>query len=310
MTVGTIRRDYEHRPIERPDWLPPAVWPFETVTIAVSGSRVAVTDVGVGPTLLFAHAAQWSFLWRDVMLQLSDRFRCIAFDPPGFGLSDRVPTERQTLAAVRDTVGEIVDHLDLRGITLVMHDLGGVSALAAAAERPDRFEGLVAANTFGWRPSGVLFRPMLAVFGSVWMRELDAYTAFLSAATSWFGVGRHLDGRSRKAFRRGLDRPARRGMHRLFKSARKSPEIYEAVDVAVHERLQQLPLLTIFGSLGDYLVFQPKWRKRYPDCEQVEVPWGMHFPMSDNPTLVADSIAAWHDRAVGPKVGGASPTGG
>lgn len=284
-----------------PDWLTTEVWPFPTRRLTVAGRGVAVTDVGEGPVLLFCHAGQWSFLWRDLVAALADRYRCVTFDPPGFGLSDRVPADDLTLEMVGEVIGGIIDDLDLRDVTLVMHDLGGVTALAAAASRAERVVALAAVNTFGWRPSGVLFRTMLTVFGSAWMRGLDGVTGFLPrAASTRLGVGRHLDRRSRAAFRRGMDARARRGMHRLFAAARRSPDVYRDAELA-HRSLAGRPLLMVFGAWGDYLRFRRRWRVLYPSAREVTVPHGLHFPMSDDPRLVADAIAGWHLEVVGPR---------
>lgn len=252
---------------QRPDWLAEEVWPFELRSVRLEGTRVSYTDVGDGPTLLFCHAGMWSFLWRDVLRAL-------------------------------------VDTLELDEVTLVLHDLGGPTALAAAAAMPERVAGLAAVNTFGWRPSGLPFRTMLAVFGSAWMRELDARTGWLPAAsTSRFGVGRQLDRPSRRAFRRGMDREARRTMHLLFRSARQSEDVFVSAARGI-ELLRDRPVLTVFGALGDYLRFRPKWRARFVDAHDVTVPWGLHFPMCDDPHLTATSIDGWHRRHVAPRPDG------
>lgn len=284
--------------MHRPEWLPEPVWPFPIRTIDVDDAAVAYTDTGAGPTLLFVHAGQWSFVWRDVIAALRPRFRCVTFDAPGSGLSDRVAPSRQNLAAVRDAAGALIDHLDLRGITLVIHDLGGVTALAAAAPRAERFVGLAAVNTFGWRPSGPLFRGMLAVVGSGWLRTLDGWTRFLPTATSTAaGVGAHLDRSGRRAFRRGLDREAVHAMHRLFASARHSPDVYRDAARAVHDGLAHLPVLTVFGRWSDYLGLQPQWKRRFPAARQVTA-GRFHFPMNDDPATVATALASWHQRQV------------
>lgn len=296
-------------PHERPAWLPTDVWPFELKSMETRAGRVSVTDVGQGPTLLFCHAGMWSLLWRDVILDLSRHYRCVALDPPGSGLSERIAPERRTLATVRDTVRGIVASLELGGMTLVLHDLGGPTALAAVSTVPERVAGIAAVNTFGWKPTGVLFRTMLAIFGSWWMREVDAYTGWLPAAsTTRFGVGRHLDGPSRRAFRQGMDSDARRTMHLLFRSVRRSEQVFAEVAHAV-EVMAGRPLLTVFGQHGDYLRFQPEWRARFDAATEVTVPRGMHFPMCDAPTLTAEAIDRWHREHVSPSIRPASGSG-
>jgi pimeloyl-ACP methyl ester carboxylesterase len=282
--------------LQRPDWLPESVWPFEIQALDVHDTTVAYTDVGQGPTMMFSHAGQWSFVWRDVITELSPQYRCVTFDPPGSGLSQRVGVPR--LAIVRDTIGTLIDHLDLRDITLVMHDLGGVTALAAIADRPGRVAGLAAVNTFGWRPAGPLLRGMLALAGSSWMREVDAWTRLLPAATTTrLGAGRNLDPPSRRAFRRGLDRDAVRAMHRLFASARTSPEVFRDAERALQAELRRVPLLTVFGAWSDYFGFQQQWRQRFPDARQVRA-GRYHFPMADNPKQFAAVIRSWHAERV------------
>ena len=53
-------------------------------------------------------------------------------------------------------------------------------------------------------------------------------------------------------------------------------------------------LLTIFGENNDPLGFQPAWAERFARIEQFEVPNGSHFPMCDDPGLVANAIRTWH----------------
>ncbi len=288
------------KPFARPAWLPADVWPFETRMLAVEGPEIAVTDVGRGPALLF-YTGIGSFIWRDVMLRLSGDFRCIAVDPPGIGLSARISRSDATLAHSAGAVVATIDALDLRDLTLVVHDSGGPPALAAAGRRRARMRALVGVNTFGWRPSGAAFRGMLAIMGGSFTRQLNLATGALArlSATS-FGVGRHLDQKSRRAYRAGLLQ-SMNAFHDYLHDARNS-DLYEEVDRAVGGPLARLPLLTIFGERNDPLKFQPQWKMRFPAARQLVVPRGNHFPMCDAPDLVADQIRRWYDECVGRNV--------
>jgi haloalkane dehalogenase len=276
-----------------PAWLPATVWPFKTTQLDVDGSAIAIAEVGAGPVLLF-YTGIGSFVWRDVMVRLSADFRCVVLDPPGIGLSGSVPRSATTLAHSARAVAAVIKALDLANVTLVIHDTGAPPALAAAARTPDRIRGIVGVNTFGWKPAGAAFRGMLAVMGSSTMRRIDLATGVLARVTSTaFGVGRHLDDTSRRAYRAGLAR-SMGAFHDYLGEARFSDEIYDEVTRALTGPFRSLPLLTIFGERNDPLGFQPQWKRLFPDCRQITIPKGNHFPMCDAPDLVADSIRAWH----------------
>ncbi|WP_072691285.1 alpha/beta fold hydrolase [Rhodococcus marinonascens] len=281
--------------IDRPEWLSEAAWPWSTRALPAADGHVAITDVGGGPVLVFVHTGAWSFVWRDLLRALTPMFRCITIDAPGCGLSDRVPGERVSLQASADAVRTMLEQLDLADVTLVAHDLGGPAALAAAAAQPDRIAAIAAINCFGWRPTGTAFRGMLAVMGSTPLRATDAALGWLPRATSGrFGVGRRWTKDDRTVFRAGIDRSARESWHRYFADARKADRIYQKIDAALAGSLTDRPLLTVFGEHNDPLNFQPQWRQRFPRAQQEIVPGGIHFPMCDDPELVATMLHNWH----------------
>jgi haloalkane dehalogenase len=305
--VSTERRTFNYTSfaplvsLRRPLWLSESVWPFQTSALEVEGSKIAVTDVGQGPVVLFVHTGFWSFIWRDVVLRLAPDFRCICFDAPGTGQSDRLPAANISLEKASRALTAVIQALDLADITLVFHDLGGPSGIAGAARMPDRIRGLCAVNTFAWKPSGIPFRGMLALMGSAPIKEFSAWTGILTRITaSAFGVGRHLDASSRKAFCAGVGRQGVRAFHSYILDARKSQAIYEQLDQALTGPFRRLPLLTIFGERNDPLGFQLRWKQLFSDASQVVVAKGNHFPMCDDPDLVAASIRELHHDRVAP----------
>jgi pimeloyl-ACP methyl ester carboxylesterase len=288
-------------PNRRPAWLSESAWPFQTSALDVDGCRIAVTDVGQGPVLLFVHTGFWSFVWRDLMLRLNDEFRCICFDAPGTGQSGRLPSTDITLDRASRALVAVIKVLDLKGITLVLHDLGGPSGLAGAAWVPDRIRGLCAVNTFAWRPSGVAFRGMLAMMGSTAMREFDALTGLLPRITAGpFGIGRHMDERSRRTFLAGIGPQGIRAFHSYMRDAGRSDVLYDRVQQALEGPFRELPLMTIFGESNDPLGFQARWRALFADAPRIVVGRGNHFPMCDDPNLVAVAIRTWHRNRVVP----------
>ena len=72
----------------RPNWVSPALFPFESRFVEIEGSRVHYVDEGEGPVLLLLHGnPTWSFVYREVISCLRKEFRCIALDYPGYGNS-------------------------------------------------------------------------------------------------------------------------------------------------------------------------------------------------------------------------------
>lgn len=280
--------------LERPAWLSHETWPFPLTTIPSGEHHLSITDVGEGPTLLIVHVGMWSILWRDVLAELQTTFRCVTLDAPANGLTSGPGKVNMVHAAA--AVDAVVQHLALDDITLVFHDLGGVASLEAASLWPERIRGIAAINTFGWRPSGIAFRSMLAMMGNPIMREIDVWTGWLPRmASTHFGVGRQWDKATRRAFRKGMQHRGRRSLHRYMKSVQKHD--FSAIESTV-SAFSDLPLLTVFGEKNDPLGFQPMWAERFANHTQVVVESGMHFPMCDDPQQVSAAITDWHGTQV------------
>jgi haloalkane dehalogenase len=123
---------------------------FEPHYRQVNDLRLAHIDIGDGAPVLFMHGEPtWSFLWRKVIPPVRDAgFRCIAPDLAGFGRSDK-PIDFDWYSYDRHTeiAAGLLEDLDIRGATVVVHDWGGPIGLRLAIEHPDRIERIVAMDT-------------------------------------------------------------------------------------------------------------------------------------------------------------------
>lgn len=126
-------------------------YPFEPHYVEVGDVRMHYVDEGAGrPVLLLHGEPSWSYLYRKMIPLLTGAgFRAVAPDLVGFGRSDK-PAAREDYTYQRhmDWLTAFVIALDLRDITLVGQDWGGLLGLRLAAEQEKRFAGIVAANTF------------------------------------------------------------------------------------------------------------------------------------------------------------------
>jgi haloalkane dehalogenase len=125
-------------------------FPFESAYRQVDGLRLAHLDEGEGQPVIFFHGEPtWSFLWRKVIPPVRDAgFRCLAPDLAGFGRSDK-PTDFDFYSYDRHTelAGTLLEDLDVRHATAVVHDWGGPIGLRLAVEHPERISRLVILDT-------------------------------------------------------------------------------------------------------------------------------------------------------------------
>ena len=125
------------------------------------GLRVAYVDVGLGagPVFLCLHGQPtWAYLYRRMIPLFAESGRVVAPDLIGFGRSDK-PLEDgfHTFDAHRAMLLRFVERLDLRDITLVVQDWGGILGLTLPMELGDRVRRLLIMNTalpVGEAPSG------------------------------------------------------------------------------------------------------------------------------------------------------------
>jgi haloalkane dehalogenase len=125
-------------------------FPWESSFRDVDGLRLAHVDEGEGPPVVMVHGEPtWSYLWRKLVAPVRDAgFRVVLPDHAGFGRSDK-PPDPAWYSYDRHTahLGHLLEHLDLRGATMVVHDWGGPIGLRAAVEHADRVDRLVIMDT-------------------------------------------------------------------------------------------------------------------------------------------------------------------
>lgn len=125
-------------------------WPFQPQYLDFEGMRMHYVDEGKGETILLLHGEpSWAYLYRKMIPLLSNGHRVIAPDWLGFGRSDK-PTkfEDYTYDLHFRSLTHFLDKLDLKDITIVLQDWGGLLGLGMVGQRPDLFKRLVIMNTF------------------------------------------------------------------------------------------------------------------------------------------------------------------
>ena len=138
------------------------LYPFAPQYRTVNGVRIHFVDEGSGEPVVLVHGdPTWGFLYRNFIPPLSRRYRCIVPDHMGMGKSETpaTPYPYRLSHHIRNLEALLLE-MDLRAMTLVLHDWGGPVGLGVAVRHPDRVRRLVLLNTWAaaaW-PGGPLPR--------------------------------------------------------------------------------------------------------------------------------------------------------
>lgn len=123
---------------------------FKPHYVEIDGARVHYIDEGSGEVVLMLHGEpSWCYLYRKMVGPVVDAgCRVVAPDFIGFGRSDKLSEiDDYTYQMHVDTLWSFIQALDLRNLTFVMQDWGGLIGLRVAAEHPERAARLVVMNT-------------------------------------------------------------------------------------------------------------------------------------------------------------------
>jgi pimeloyl-ACP methyl ester carboxylesterase len=105
--------------------------------VEVAQHRLFVVERGQGPTLLLVHGFPTSsYDYREMMERLAPHFRCIAFDFPGYGLSDKPAAYSYSLFQQADALEGLLRALRVQTARVVCHDMG-TSVLCELLARQD-----------------------------------------------------------------------------------------------------------------------------------------------------------------------------
>jgi haloalkane dehalogenase len=272
------------------------LFPFTSRWFDSSAGRVHYVDEGEGRPLLLLHGnPTWSFLYRGVITRLQDRFRCIAPDYPGFGLSDRPAGYGYTPAEHAAVIGELVAHLDLHDLVVMGQDWGGPIGSWVAASAPERIGGLVYGNTWFWpttRLATIVFSRVMSSPPMQWaiLQRNFFVERLIPAATA-----RRLSREEMEHYRGVQSTPAdRRGVavfpRQLLAAKPWLAELAERVPQALGGK----PVLLVWGMRDLAFApgaFVPRMRATFSDVRVVELPKAKHFIQEDAPDDIASAIA-------------------
>lgn len=279
-----------------------SAYPFEPRFVEVDGGWMHYVDEGPrdGEPVLALHGnPTWSFLYRTLVRGLGERWRVVAPDHLGCGLSDKPQSWPYTLSAHVDNLERLVLELDLRRLTLVLHDWGGAIGMGLAARVPERIARLVVLNTAAFPSDRMPLRirvcrtPLLGRFC------VQAFNAFARAATH-MAVARPLSAEARRGLLAPYDAWARRLATWKFVDDipmsprhRSWPALVAIADAL--PRFRALPTCIVWGE-RDFCftpAFRRMWQERFPEAEVHALPDAGHYLLEDAPDEVVGHVRAF-----------------
>lgn len=285
----------------RPAWVDDELFPFKSRFLELDGNVVHYVDDGEGPTLLLLHGNPvWSFVYRDVISTLRARFRCVALDVPGFGLSSASPGYRYRAEDHAAVLTAFLDELDLNDVTLVGHNWGGPLGLRTATQHPERFDRFVLSNTWAWPlngdPSSELFsRGMGNPIGRALLRRSNLLVhAFIPSAHK----RRKLTDHELAHYRHPTATPdCRRAAAALPGELVGARRFFTALTEQLPS-VQQTPTLILWADTDP--IFTDKYRRRleqtFPNHTTTTLHNTGHFLQSDAPAEFSHAIEHWSDQ--------------
>ena len=274
----------------------PRLFPFLSRWHNASVGRIHYIDEGEGRPLLLLHGnPTWSFLYRTIILALRDRFRCVAIDYPGFGLSERPAGYRYTPGEHAAAVREVVDALSLNDMVVMGQDWGGPIGMSIAADDPDGVAGLVMGNTWCWPTDRFTNRAFSRIMSSPPLRRAILHRNFFVERLIPAGTGRRLTQEEMEHYRAVQPAPELRlGVAEFPRQLVAAGSWLELLNERVRTRLTGKPLLLVWGMRDVAFApkpFIPRWRSMFADATLVELPAAKHFIQEDAPGDIAVAIA-------------------
>lgn len=272
------------------------LYPFASRWFESDVGRVHYVDEGEGTPILFCHGnPTWSFLYRKIVRELRDRFRCVAVDYPGFGLSVRPDAYGYTAAEHARVVGALVDELSLDGFIVMGQDWGGPVGMSVATERAERVRGIVLGNTWFWPVERLATKVFSRVLSSGYMQRRILERNYFVERVMPRAMTHELTPREMDHYR-GVQptSEARRGVAELPRQLLDADDFLAGLWDAVPARLWDKPALLTWG-MKDFAFparsHISRIRLALPHAEVVELPRANHFIQEDAPHDIVRGIA-------------------
>jgi haloalkane dehalogenase len=286
-------------------------WPYKAHYNEASGFGMHYIDEGKGEIILALHGEPtWGYLFRHLVRAFSPKYRVIVPDHMGFGKSETPQHRRYLLQDHIDNLERFVLDLDLKDITLVMHDFGGPVGMGLAIRHPDRIKRIISTN--GPTPLGqpglveVLMKNGAAspwfswIFKAFEEGTLElvlgqlGYNMLSTLKLNGFENNDLITSTWLHAYNAHFKSPQyAKGAIGWAKGFAEGTHQFESVDMSTAEKLSQKPAMAIWGMADKTLqpqYFLPLFSEAFPNGRIHRLDGVGHYSPEDAPEQITDHI--------------------
>nr|WP_320011621.1 alpha/beta fold hydrolase [uncultured Desulfobulbus sp.] len=277
-----------------------AQYPFQPNYLDIRGHRLAYLDEGEGLALVMVHGnPSWSYLYRNLVTQLQDRYRCIVPDHMGCGFSDKPLNYPYRLENHIENLEFLLDHLGVKRCVLLVHDWGGAIGMGWAGRYPERVAGCVVMNTAAFPSPHIPLRIDICrwpFLGEFLVRGLNGF----AGAAIVMAVKKRMSRSVARSFLAPYNNWHNRiAVHRFVKDIPMHPSHPSwSTLTQIEENLVKLrhhPMLLCWGG-GDFCFhdwFYKQWQARFPGAEAHYFQDAGHYLLEDGFEQIAPRIEAF-----------------
>ncbi|WP_439880217.1 alpha/beta fold hydrolase [Pontibacter sp. MBLB2868] len=281
----------------KPEWLDTKEYPFKSHYLQLEAGKMHYIDEGKGAPIVMIHGTPaWSFVYRNLIKILRKKYRCIAMDMIGFGLSDKPDNFSYKPRAHAANFEKLMEHLQLKDITLLVHDFGTPIGLAYAIKYPENVQRIAMINSWTWslskhqtftKTSKYLVGPLGKFLHS--KLNVSAHTL----VNELFGNEDKVPEPIKEHYVKALGNPNQRV--RKLACARELVGVTKWYEELWQQRkkIQDIPTLILWGERDKLIKIEAlqRWKKFFHESYVIHFEDGGHFLQEDNAEEVANYVS-------------------
>ena len=250
-----------------------SIYPFESKYFEVGDHKLHYVDEGIGDVIFLIHGnPTWSFYYREIIKDLSTKYRVIALDHLGCGLSDKPDYYDYTLANRVHHLTNFINSFQLEKYSMMVHDWGGAIGFGHATNHASEIHKMIILNTAAFLSTKIPFSISLCknkFFGKFLVESLNGFcfpatfmttTKKLSPLVKSGYLAPYQNKKNRKAIYEFVKDIPLDSKHKSFDTLK---TIESKLD------LIQCPKLVLWGGrdfcFNDH--FYRQWQSIYPDAK-------------------------------------------